>query len=1046
MSVHGRTTEYLDGALDADEEPAFLDHVGGCVECQRELHAEVQLRDREDALRSVTDAVPPDPHGRSGEYLDGALGDEAAAAFLDHVAGCGECQRELHAEVQLRDREDALRAAAATPRPEPVAPHPEPAVPRGEPAPRARAAGGDVVPLESARRRRVGWAAGAAVLLAAAGITLLIRSRPASTPSEPVALALGPSRSIEIRLSYGDAARHRPYDTMRGSASPGEPIGYQAIAAFERDGDCHGLATAEVLSRALDRADAHYQRCSTSPDLEADRAGLAVLRGQPDAALELTEGVLAAVPGHAVALWNRALALRDLRLELSAAAAFERVAELERSREPGWAQEASDRARALRAAIEPIRTAHDEVVRLGLDMLRGGPPLPGDLARRVPWRSRVMLHDAIRTATTGERLDELAPLAATLEGLAGTGLSRYLAQARAGLSPARTAAAADYLKIRDGQGAIDDHTWASWLALAARARADDLILGARIATGRLDGAPSAEQLAAATRDPWFELAVQLGRAKAASQAGRIEDGAARLAAIRAQCPPAASSYRCLQLEVELARLALDRHQPPEARQHALAAAATARQLAEWPQYGQALTLAGDAERFGGRFASARAYYEESGLARGLCGARNAAFTIAEMLFQGHRIAQAQQLVAGAPACDEAPSGVELTTLVRLLRTGHAVLDRAAVAAEIARARSAPDFRRDTAYLDYLAEWAALDGDPAARERLGRVMELARGVEGSIREKTIIAVHSALFADAGRRGAWAEALAVAARAHGVALPPRCVLAFGADDFRFAAVAIGSDGALGAGDYERDLVRPAEWLAPAPMRRQLDGCDEVSVLALSPWLGIGPVLDPQTPWHYVLGPARPPASGPRRHVVIADPATPPEAALAPLAPRTWPASAGLELVTGPAATPERALAAMSDATLIEIHSHATWLDRLDAPVLALSRGADGWSLGADKIRAARLTGAPVVVLADCAGGAAARYEHEAWGLPLAFRTAGASAVIASLAPIPDRDAASFFEAVTAELASGASPAVAVARVRAQRMQRDPTSWTRSVVVFQ
>jgi len=274
----------------------------------------------------------------------------------------------------------------------------------------------------------------------------------------------------------------------------------------------------------------------------------------------------------------------------------------------------------------------------------------------------------------------------------------------------------------------------------------------------------------------------------------------------------------------------------------------------------------------------------------------------------------------------------------------------------------------------------------------------------------------------------------------------VLAFGADDFRFAAVAIGSDGALGAGDYERDLVRPAEWMAPAPMRRQLDGCDEVSVLALSPWLGIGPVLDPQTPWHYVLGPARPPASGPRRHVVIADPATPPEAALAPLAPRTWPASGGLELVTGPAATPERALAAMSDATLIEIHSHATWLDRLDAPVLALSRGADGWSLGADKIRAARLTGAPVVVLADCAGGAAARYEHEAWGLPLAFRTAGASAVIASLAPIPDRDAASFFEAVTAELASGASPAAAVARVRAQRMQRDPTSWTRGVVVFQ
>src|SRR5205814_812430 len=163
------------------------------------------------------------------------------------------------------------------------------------------------------------------------------------------------------------------------------------------------------------------------------------------------------------------------------------------------------------------------------------------------------------------------------------------------------------------------------------------------------------------------------------------------------------------LDVELARLAIDRHQPPEARQHALAALAMARQLAERPQYGQALTLAGDAERFGGRFASARAYYEESGRARDACGARNAAFP---------------------------------------------------------------------------------------------VVELARGIEGSMREKTITAVDSALFADAGQRAAWTEALAVVARAHGVAPPLRCALAFGADDFRFAAVAVGPDGAL-AGRYEPDL---------------------------------------------------------------------------------------------------------------------------------------------------------------------------------------------------------------------------------------------------
>src|SRR5689334_21115285 len=109
------------------------------------------------------------------------------------------------------------------------------------------------------------------------------------------------------------------------------------------------------------------------------------------------------------------------------------------------------------------------------------------------------------------------------------------------------------------------------------------------------------------------------------------------------------------------------------------------QLGEWPQYAQALTVVGDAERFGGRFALARAYYEEAAHT-GACSGRNAAFTMAEMSFQDHRIAQAHRLAAEAPACARPPSTVELTTLVRLLRTGHAVLDRAAVTAKIAKVR------------------------------------------------------------------------------------------------------------------------------------------------------------------------------------------------------------------------------------------------------------------------------------------------------------------------------------------------------------------------
>jgi cellulose synthase operon protein C len=616
------------------------------------------------------------------------------------------------------------------------------------------------------------------------------------------------------------------------------------------------------------------------------------------------------------------------------------------------------------------------------------------------------------------------------------------------LGPLQAAASAGYRSIVARRGTLDDREWASWLSLATRARADSLILGAQIWTQRLDGDPPAEQLAAATRDPWFERAVDIARARATLRAGRIEQGEVQLSAIRVHCPAGETSYRCLDLAVALAGLALDRHQPQEAKRQALLALSMSRQLHEWPQRAQALILAGDAERFGGNFGAARAYLEEAGRSRDVCGARDVAFALAEMMLDRHRLEPARVLAAAAPTCNRAPGTVELTTLVRLLRTGHAVLDRAAVEAKIVEAREALDTARDAAYLDYLAAWLALDDHPAARERLVRVAESAHAVEGAMRQKTLVGVAGALFIEATGRAAWAEALAIVARAQGVAPPLRCALAFAADEeFRFAAVMVGPGGEL-IGRYEQDVARTDEWLAPAFMRQALAGCDDVAVLSLPPWVGTGPVLDSATPWHYVLGPMRQPITGPRRHVVVFNPTPPPSARLRPLAPRVWPEPPGGPdvLLTGSEATPERVLTEIADATVVEIHSHATWLDRLDAPVLALSPGADGWTLGAARIRTSALSAAPVVVLADCTGGASARFNHETWGLPLAFRRAGASAVIASLAPIPDRDASAFFDLVTMALATGTSPARAVARARAEKMRSDPTSWVRHVVVFQ
>ena len=71
---------------------------------------------------------------------------------------------------------------------------------------------------------------------------------------------------------------------------------------------------------------------------------------------------------------------------------------------------------------------------------------------------------------------------------------------------------------------------------------------------------------------------------------------------------------------------------------------------------------------------------------------------------------------------------------------------------------------------------------------------------------------------------------------------------------------------------------------------------------------------------------------------------------------------------------------------------------------------------------------------------------WGLPAAFRAAGARSVVASLIEIPAAEATVFFAAVRADVERGMTVAAAVARARAAKIASDPSSWVRHVVVFE
>jgi CHAT domain-containing protein len=183
---------------------------------------------------------------------------------------------------------------------------------------------------------------------------------------------------------------------------------------------------------------------------------------------------------------------------------------------------------------------------------------------------------------------------------------------------------------------------------------------------------------------------------------------------------------------------------------------------------------------------------------------------------------------------------------------------------------------------------------------------------------------------------------------------------------------------------------------------------------------------------------------RSLVVGDVEPPPALELPRLA--TWSTSG--ELLSGAVATPSRVLAAIGGADEITIHAHGLVDAALpDASFLALSPEPDGrFALTTADVSKAHFTTSPLIVLAACHSASAAPVLHETWSLPAAFVRAGARAVIASAAPIPDGDAPAFFDAVRDKVRTGMSVAVALRDVRREWLGNRRADWVRDVIVFE
>ncbi|HEX5407832.1 MAG TPA: CHAT domain-containing protein [Pseudonocardiaceae bacterium] len=137
-------------------------------------------------------------------------------------------------------------------------------------------------------------------------------------------------------------------------------------------------------------------------------------------------------------------------------------------------------------------------------------------------------------------------------------------------------------------------------------------------------------------------------------------------------------------------------------------------------------------------------------------------------------------------------------------------------------------------------------------------------------------------------------------------------------------------------------------------------------------------------------------------------------------------GGQLRTGRAATVPAALAAMDGADLVHIAAHGRF--REDQPLFSCVELADGPLFGYDVQRLPRPPRR--VVLSACDAGRAAVWPGgEAIGMATALLRCGTATVIASLLPVPDRQAVRLVTALHAGLAQGQRPAAALANAQAE-----------------
>lgn len=971
-------------------------------------------------------------------FADGELAPEEAQEFTEHLGTCASCQARLTRLMQLEEfgRHYVERH-------------------------------GPVKAPWYAVGRRLGLAVGGAIATTVAVAVALQVAVRRPVPGEE-RLWARPDRSLEARVTYREADVHRPLAgrpmggaTVRGA----EPLAPELEVSLKGRGEYSQLAAAYLMEenpdpgrarKVLDTPEARKQ--STDVDLESDLGVADFAEREYRKALVHFNHALLKKPEHLQALWNRALVYRELRLPLLAMRDFATVERLDP--DPGWREEAEEQRKRLAQVLQDKETWKKAQVAGGALSLRGAEATAEALPYTDIPSTRRDFYDAVRTRTSPAAVRDLLPLAQQLDGRAKAGnvLAEYVQRVASRDFKRRAPAARAYALVVDPSTEAQERQKA--IETCLRSGEDDIAVGAMtFASGGISShAVALSALAKSNRDPWFKLQALQARAGLAMGSDGYEEARPLLQDALGDCKRTQLTYRCLDIENDLAFTEGWLFQLDDAEEHAQEGLKVARTGKEWDKVVVFLQALGNISRIRADSVMGRAYYEEALLAADSPRESLTRLKIHQNL--AHLAILDLDLQTARKDLDEALKIGPLTfpgaeALADVARTFREPGDAAALEAVLSKDLSATAGKR--AYAKFLLGRFTVEEDP---ERGRALLEEAIHESEAADQDKLWAKHArtysytSLIFDDAKRGDFEGALRRFGTELGFDTPTTCVLALTEDTERSLIVAHGASGQL---IHEYEARRPARLLedmtgvVPERFVAALRPCPQVDVLARPRLQARAGLLPVEIAWRY-RSRATPPSPPKNKglYVVVTDVQYDERRQLPRL---QWPPWSGggaeVRLLQGLEATPSRVLDAIKMATEVDLATHGYSSSASRGSRLVLARDLDGSDeLREDRIRHATLSGAPLVVLAACEAARGDPELHEPGGLPYAFLAAGARGVIAATTEIKDQDSARFFAAIRERLRTTNVPtSVAVRDERLEWLKnKKGTTWVPNVLVFE